>query len=86
MKNAGDRLISALSLPRYRHLKVLNLEFAQDIEDRHFVHLKEMARFALTSYFYVNFRYNAATLVFITEWYLTGKFRVPEPERMSENL
>ncbi|OEL15910.1 F-box protein [Dichanthelium oligosanthes] len=51
MKNAGDRLISALSLARYRHLKLLNLEFAQDVEDRHFVHLKEMARFALILYF-----------------------------------
>uniref|UniRef100_A0A287K4L6 F-box/LRR-repeat protein 15-like leucin rich repeat domain-containing protein n=1 Tax=Hordeum vulgare subsp. vulgare TaxID=112509 RepID=A0A287K4L6_HORVV len=41
MKKAGERLISALSLARYRHLKVVNLEFAQDIEDRHFLHLKE---------------------------------------------
>ncbi|KAL6629489.1 hypothetical protein ACP70R_029254 [Stipagrostis hirtigluma subsp. patula] len=43
MKNAGDRLISALSLARYLHLKELNLEFAQDIEDRHFIRLKEMS-------------------------------------------
>ncbi|EEF31211.1 ubiquitin-protein ligase, putative [Ricinus communis] len=35
MNKAGDRLISALSLPRYRHVKQINLEFAQDIEDRH---------------------------------------------------
>ncbi|XP_020092764.1 F-box protein At3g58530 [Ananas comosus] len=40
MKNAGDRLVSALSLPRYRHVKMINLEFAQDIEDRHLLLLK----------------------------------------------
>uniref|UniRef100_A0A0D9VEV3 F-box/LRR-repeat protein 15-like leucin rich repeat domain-containing protein n=1 Tax=Leersia perrieri TaxID=77586 RepID=A0A0D9VEV3_9ORYZ len=28
--------------PRYCHLKVINLEFAQDIDDWHFVRLKEM--------------------------------------------
>uniref|UniRef100_A0A0D3F3N7 F-box/LRR-repeat protein 15-like leucin rich repeat domain-containing protein n=1 Tax=Oryza barthii TaxID=65489 RepID=A0A0D3F3N7_9ORYZ len=28
--------------PRYCHLKIINLEFAQDIDDRHFVRLKEM--------------------------------------------
>ncbi|CAL1372298.1 unnamed protein product [Linum trigynum] len=32
---AGERLIAALSLPRYQHLKEINLEFAQDVEDRH---------------------------------------------------
>ncbi|CAI0406494.1 unnamed protein product [Linum tenue] len=32
---AGERLIAALSLPRYHHLKEINLEFAQDVEDRH---------------------------------------------------
>lgn len=42
MNKAGDRLISAISLPRYCHLKIINLEFAQDIDDRHFVRLKEM--------------------------------------------
>ncbi|TVU32513.1 hypothetical protein EJB05_24244 [Eragrostis curvula] len=47
MRNAGDRLISALSLERYRHLKVLNLEFAQDIEDWHFIHLKDMSAISL---------------------------------------
>ncbi|KAH0971879.1 hypothetical protein GBA52_024035 [Prunus armeniaca] len=35
MNNAGNRLIAALSLPRYRHVKQINLEFAQDIEDKH---------------------------------------------------
>ncbi|GLT88354.1 hypothetical protein SLE2022_063840 [Rubroshorea leprosula] len=35
MNNAGDRLLAALSLPRYQHLKQISLEFAQDIEDRH---------------------------------------------------
>ncbi|KAL6877497.1 hypothetical protein ACP4OV_012712 [Aristida adscensionis] len=54
MKNAGDRLISALSLPRYRHLKVLNLEFAQDIEDRHFIHLKEMSNISLGDLDFLN--------------------------------
>ncbi|KAK8562038.1 hypothetical protein V6N12_049091 [Hibiscus sabdariffa] len=35
MNNAGDRLIAALSLPRYQHVKQLSLEFAQDIDDGH---------------------------------------------------
>ncbi|GER39933.1 F-box family protein [Striga asiatica] len=35
MNNAGDRLVSALSLPRYGNVKHINLEFARDIEDRH---------------------------------------------------
>ncbi|CAL4888493.1 unnamed protein product [Urochloa decumbens] len=54
MKNAGDRLISALSLARYRHLKVLNLEFAQNIEDWHFVHLKEMSGISLENLEFLN--------------------------------
>ncbi|CAN6243957.1 unnamed protein product [Urochloa humidicola] len=54
MKNAGDRLISALSLARYCHLKVLNLEFAQNIEDRHFVHLKEMSAISLENLEFLN--------------------------------
>ncbi|CAN0927483.1 F-box protein At3g58530 [Linum grandiflorum] len=33
---AGERLVAALALPRYRHLKQINLEFAQDVEDEHF--------------------------------------------------
>lgn len=33
--NSGDRLVAALSLPRYLNLKHLNLEFAQDFEDKH---------------------------------------------------
>ncbi|CAN1772670.1 F-box protein At3g58530 [Linum perenne] len=32
---AGERLVAALALPRYHHLKQINLEFAQDVEDRH---------------------------------------------------
>ncbi|KAJ4972071.1 hypothetical protein NE237_005170 [Protea cynaroides] len=40
MNNAGDRLISALSLSRYHHVKLINLEFAQDIEDKHLILLK----------------------------------------------
>ncbi|KAK8590261.1 hypothetical protein V6N13_089024 [Hibiscus sabdariffa] len=35
MNKAGDRLIAALSLPRYQHVKQLSLEFAQDIDDGH---------------------------------------------------
>ncbi|KAJ6382334.1 hypothetical protein OIU77_030898 [Salix suchowensis] len=35
MNKAGDRLIAATSLPRYQHVKQINLEFAQDIEDKH---------------------------------------------------
>ncbi|XP_050379589.1 LOW QUALITY PROTEIN: F-box protein At3g58530 [Argentina anserina] len=35
MNDAGNLLISALSLPRYRHVTQINLEFAQDIEDKH---------------------------------------------------
>ncbi|KAG8646899.1 F-box protein At3g58530 isoform X3 [Manihot esculenta] len=35
MNKAGDRLTAALSLSRYQHVKQINLEFAQDIEDRH---------------------------------------------------
>ncbi|KAK6941966.1 Leucine-rich repeat, partial [Dillenia turbinata] len=40
MNNAGDRLLSALSLSRYRHVKQIILEFAQDIEDKHLLLLK----------------------------------------------
>ncbi|XP_076918188.1 F-box protein At3g58530-like isoform X1 [Bidens hawaiensis] len=35
MNNAGDRLIAALSLPRYHNVKQIILEFAQGIEDKH---------------------------------------------------
>ncbi|KAL8467419.1 hypothetical protein ACS0TY_030892 [Phlomoides rotata] len=35
MNNAGDRLMAALSLPRYQNVKHINLEFARDIEDKH---------------------------------------------------
>ncbi|XP_031266639.1 F-box protein At3g58530-like [Pistacia vera] len=40
MNNAGNRLIAALSMPRYQNVKQINLEFAQDIEDRHLDLLK----------------------------------------------
>ncbi|XP_054824807.1 F-box protein At3g58530 isoform X5 [Prosopis cineraria] len=39
-KIAGNRLIAALSLPRYRNVKQINLEFAQDIDDTHLILLK----------------------------------------------
>ncbi|XP_056171658.1 F-box protein At3g58530 isoform X2 [Syzygium oleosum] len=40
MTGAGNRLLDALSLPRYRQVKRINLEFAQDIEDKHLESLK----------------------------------------------
>ncbi|XP_027069370.1 F-box protein At3g58530-like isoform X1 [Coffea arabica] len=40
MNNAGDRLVAALSLPRYHNVKNINLEFARDIEDKNFEILK----------------------------------------------
>lgn len=41
MSNAGNRLLAALSLPRYKDVKQINLEFAQDIEDKHLELLKK---------------------------------------------
>ncbi|KAF3773319.1 F-box protein [Nymphaea thermarum] len=38
--DAGNRLLAALALPRYKHIKHINLEFAQDIEDKHLALLK----------------------------------------------
>lgn len=43
MNNAGERLISALSLLRYQNVEEINLEFAQDIEDKHLMPLKCMS-------------------------------------------
>ncbi|KAK2647334.1 hypothetical protein Ddye_014823 [Dipteronia dyeriana] len=40
MNNAGARLVAALSMSRYRLVKDINLEFAQDIEDKHLELLK----------------------------------------------
>ncbi|KAK1260069.1 F-box protein [Acorus gramineus] len=40
MNKGGERLIAALSLSRYRHVRQLNLEFAQDVEDIHLILLK----------------------------------------------
>ncbi|KAH7661863.1 F-box and leucine-rich repeat protein 2/20 [Dioscorea alata] len=40
MSRAGERLISALSLARYQNVKRINLEFARDIEDEHFLLLR----------------------------------------------
>ncbi|XP_015951181.1 F-box protein At3g58530 [Arachis duranensis] len=39
--NAGNRLIAALSLPRYRHVKKIDLEFARDVEDSHLILIKQ---------------------------------------------
>ncbi|KAK7278801.1 hypothetical protein RJT34_23837 [Clitoria ternatea] len=41
LSNAGNRLIAALSLPRYRYVKQINLEFARDVEDTHLIHIKD---------------------------------------------
>ncbi|XP_027363525.1 F-box protein At3g58530 isoform X2 [Abrus precatorius] len=41
LNNAGNRLIAALSLPRYRYVKHINLEFARDVEDTHLVLIKD---------------------------------------------
>ncbi|GMH08224.1 hypothetical protein Nepgr_010064 [Nepenthes gracilis] len=40
ISNAGNRILSALSLPRYKHVRHINLEFAQNIEDNHLELLK----------------------------------------------
>nr|XP_010934275.1 F-box protein At3g58530 [Elaeis guineensis] len=40
MSQAGERLISALSLARYRQIKKINLEFARDVEDEHLILLR----------------------------------------------
>lgn len=47
MLNAGDRLIAALSLSRYQHVKQIELEFAQDVEDRHMELVKSKCSNAL---------------------------------------
>ncbi|KAM1936292.1 hypothetical protein ACFX15_013583 [Malus domestica] len=47
MNNAGNRLVDALSLARYRHVKHINLEFAQDIEDKHLELVKSKCRDSL---------------------------------------
>ncbi|KAJ3674581.1 hypothetical protein LUZ60_005197 [Juncus effusus] len=39
-KRAGERLILALSLARYKNIKEINMEFAQDFEDKHLFHIK----------------------------------------------
>ncbi|EPS65089.1 hypothetical protein M569_09687, partial [Genlisea aurea] len=41
MNDAGDRLLAALSLPRYQNVKQINLEFAHDIEDSHLEIVKD---------------------------------------------
>ncbi|KAJ7975959.1 F-box protein [Quillaja saponaria] len=49
MNNAGNRLVAALSLPRYRLVKHINLEFARNIEDKHFILLKSKCPDSLQS-------------------------------------
>lgn len=41
VNNAGNRLIAALSLPRYCNVKQINLEFARDVEDSHLILIKD---------------------------------------------
>ncbi|XP_020236354.1 uncharacterized protein LOC109815938 isoform X1 [Cajanus cajan] len=41
LNNAGNRLLAALSLPRYSSVKHINLEFARDVEDAHFIVIKD---------------------------------------------
>ncbi|ONK65578.1 uncharacterized protein A4U43_C07F38530 [Asparagus officinalis] len=43
VNRAGEKLISALSLERYRNVKRINLEFARDVEDEHLVQVKSKA-------------------------------------------
>ncbi|KAK1281770.1 F-box protein [Acorus calamus] len=43
MNKGGERLIAALSLSRYCHVRQINLEFAQDVEDIHLILLKSKA-------------------------------------------
>ncbi|KAK2454527.1 RNI superfamily protein [Trifolium repens] len=50
LNNAGNRLIAALSLPRYDHVKEINLEFARDIEDRHLILIKQKCFDSLQSF------------------------------------
>ncbi|CAF2048431.1 unnamed protein product [Brassica napus] len=47
--NAGDRLLAALSLPRYRQVKHINLEFSQGVEDTHLQLVKSQCHDALSS-------------------------------------
>ncbi|XP_047166755.1 F-box protein At3g58530 isoform X1 [Vigna umbellata] len=49
LKNAGNRLIAALSLPRYSHVKQINLEFARDVEDTHLILIKDKCFSSLQS-------------------------------------
>ncbi|XP_023639164.1 F-box protein At3g58530 [Capsella rubella] len=49
MTNAGDRLLAALSLPRYRQVKHINLEFSQGIVDSHLNLVKARCPDALLS-------------------------------------
>ncbi|KAL0848357.1 hypothetical protein Bca101_021604 [Brassica carinata] len=47
--NAGDRLLAALSLPRYGQVKHINLEFSQGVEDSHLQLVKSQCHDALSS-------------------------------------
>ncbi|KAG5552312.1 hypothetical protein RHGRI_010404 [Rhododendron griersonianum] len=49
MNNAGNRLVSTLSQLRYKHVKQISLEFAQDIEDKHFDIIKSKVRIKFQS-------------------------------------
>ncbi|KAF3579047.1 hypothetical protein DY000_02032321 [Brassica cretica] len=47
--NAGDKLLAALLLPRYRQVKHINLEFSQGIEGNHLQLVKSQCQNALLS-------------------------------------
>ncbi|CAI9100987.1 OLC1v1038191C1 [Oldenlandia corymbosa var. corymbosa] len=49
INRAGDRLVAALSLERYHNVKYINLEFAQDLEDKHFEIMKKKCADSLKS-------------------------------------
>ncbi|KAL2480481.1 F-box protein [Abeliophyllum distichum] len=55
MNNAGNRLVAALSVPRYRNVKHINLEFARDVEDKHLEIVKSKCRNSLGNLEVLNF-------------------------------
>lgn len=54
MNNAGDRLVAAVSLSRYQHVKQINLEFAQDMEDKHLELIRDKCMDSLQNLEYLN--------------------------------
>ncbi|XP_020589584.1 F-box protein At3g58530 [Phalaenopsis equestris] len=54
MNKAGERLVSALSLDRYKHVERINLEFASDVHDEHLFLLKNKVTEHLQHLEYLN--------------------------------